>query len=238
MFALKNIFHYKVNYVIKLLFFCICEIWLVHKEIEIRCKSSQILFILNILKKHSLFQYKMLVDMVVYDRPGKKNRFNVIYILVSPFLNSRCSIRTQLNSLQCLNSIVSTFASANWIEREIWDMFGIFFNSHPDLRRILTDYGFVGHPLRKDFPLTGLVESCFSEFISSTVHKPVELAQEYRAFYLNFSPSLYFTVKPVENSFVFSVDIKWEAALLDLTASCFDIEYYNLAVFIWKLLSR
>ncbi len=184
MYALRNIFSYKINYIIKLLFFYICEVWLVHKEIEIRCKPNQILFILNILKRHSLFQYKMLIDIVVYDRPGKKNRFNVIYILASPFFNSRCSIRTQLSHLQCLNSIVSIFASANWIEREVWDMFGIFFNSHPDLRRILTDYGFIGHPLRKDFPLTGLVESCFSEFSSSTAHKPVELVQEYRAFYL------------------------------------------------------
>ena len=184
MILLKNIFFSKINYIIKILFFYICELWLIHKEVEIRCKSNQILFILTLLKKHSLFQFKMLIDIVVYDRPGKKNRFNVIYVLANPFLNSRCTVRTQINHLQSLNSIVNIFASANWVEREVWDMFGIFFNSHPDLRRILTDYGFIGHPLRKDFPLTGLVESCFSEFNSSTIHKPVELVQEYRAFFL------------------------------------------------------
>ncbi len=184
MFLLKNIFFFKINFLIKLLFFYVCEVWVVHKEIEIRCKPNKILFLLTMLKKHSLFQCKLLLDIVIYDRPGKKNRFSVLYILLSPFFNSRCSIRTQLNHLQCLNSVVEIFATANWIEREVWDMFGIFFNSHPDLRRILTDYGFIGHPLRKDFPLTGLVESCFSEFSSSTVHKSVELVQEYRIFYL------------------------------------------------------
>lgn len=182
--TLKNIFLFKIDYLTKLLFFYICEIWLVHKEIEIRCKPNQILFLLSTLKKHSLFQFKILIDIIVYDRPGKKNRFNIIYILASPFLNSRCSVRAQINHLQYINSIVHIFASANWLEREVWDLFGIFFRAHPDLRRILTDYGFIGHPLRKDFPLTGLVESCFSEFNSSTIHKSVELIQEYRVFFL------------------------------------------------------
>lgn len=181
---LKKIFLYKINYLLKFLIFYIYEIWLVHKEIEIRFKSDKVLFLLNILKNHSLFQYKTLIDIVVYDKPGKKNRFTVLYILLNPSFNSRFLIRTQIKQLECLNSLVYIFPNANWLEREVWDMFGIFFQSHPDLRRLLNDYGFKGHPLRKDFPLTGLIESSFSEFTSSIVHKPVELVQEYRLFFL------------------------------------------------------
>lgn len=184
MVHLKKIFSYKLNYLLKFLIFYSFSIWLVHKEIEIRFNSNKILFLLNILKKHSLFQYKVLIDVVVYDRPGKKNRFTIVYVLLNPFFNSRILIRTQIKQLACLDSVVSIFSNANWIEREIWDMFGIFFQSHPDLRRILTDYGFRGHPLRKDFPLSGITESYFSEFTSSIAHKPVELVQEYRSFNL------------------------------------------------------
>lgn len=123
------------------------------------------------------------MDIAVYDQPGKLKRFTVVYILNSTFFNSRLNIRTQIGELEFLKSVVSVFSNANWVEREVWDLFGIFFINHPDLRRILTDYGFTGHPLRKDFPLTGYVESFYSEFCASNNNRNVELIQEYRYFF-------------------------------------------------------
>ena len=103
-------------------------------------------------------QFSQLIDITALDIPTKVYRFEVVYILLSLHFNSRIRIRTYTNELTALDSATIIYNSANWAEREIWDMFGIFFNDHPDLRRILTDYGFEGHPFRKDFPLSGFVE--------------------------------------------------------------------------------
>jgi NADH dehydrogenase (ubiquinone) Fe-S protein 3 len=184
MILLKKIFNLKISYLLKILFSYIFEIWIVHKEIEIRCKAKYILPLMLILKKHSLFQYKTLIDIVVYDQPGKFNRFSILYVLSSFCFNSRILVRTQITEFENLQSLILIFSNANWLEREVWDFFGIFFLNHPDLRRILTDYGFTGHPLRKDFPLTGYIESFYSEFCASNNNRNIELIQEYR-FYFN-----------------------------------------------------
>jgi NADH/F420H2 dehydrogenase subunit C len=140
-----------------------------------------LLFTLN---KHTLFQYKQLVDIACYDFPGKKYRFSVNYILYSFKYNTRLIVIVKTNEVIPLPSITSLFKSANWLEREVWDLYGVFFDAHPDLRRILTDYGFSGHPLRKDFPLTGFVEVYYNDSKKRLRYEPVELAQEYRTFTL------------------------------------------------------
>lgn len=125
-------------------------------------------------------QFTQLIDIVVSDVPGKKNRFSVCYLLLSHFYNTRLSLITKINEITPLPSISYLFESANWLEREVWDMFGIFFSGHPDLRRILTDYGFSGHPLRKEFPLTGFKELSYIDHIQNLRYDSVILAQEYR----------------------------------------------------------
>jgi len=136
-----------------------------------------------LLNKDSSNQFKTLNDICVVDYPGKINRFEIIYNLTSIKYNFRLFLKSY--TANYINSISSIFKSANWIERECWDMFGIFFLEHPDLRRILTDYGFEGFPLRKDFPLTGYIEVRYDDEKSSIVYEPIEMSQEYRLF--NFS---------------------------------------------------
>jgi NADH dehydrogenase (ubiquinone) Fe-S protein 3 len=116
------------------------------------------------------------------DFPGRPLRFEVVYMLLSVDWNSRLRIHTQVDEITPVPSIVEVFPSAGWWEREVWDMFGICFANHPDLRRILTDYGFEGHPLRKDFPCWGFSEVRYDDSEKRVVSEPVELAQEYRAF--------------------------------------------------------
>ena len=134
------------------------------------------------LKDHTNTQYKMLLDVTAVDYPSREKRFEVVYNLLSLQYNSRIRIKTVIDEMTPINSIVSVYSSANWWEREVWDMFGIFFAEHPDLRRILTDYGFQGHPLRKDFPLSGFVEVRYDDSEKRVITEPVELAQEFRFF--------------------------------------------------------
>lgn len=125
-------------------------------------------------------QFTQLIDIVVSDVPGKRNRFSICYLLLSHFYNTRLCLITKINEITPLPSVNYLFESANWLEREVWDMFGIFFSGHPDLRRILTDYGFSGHPLRKEFPLTGFKELSYIDHIQNLRYDRVVLAQEYR----------------------------------------------------------
>lgn len=122
------------------------------------------------------------MDIVIFDVPGRKSRFIVNYLLLSFRLNFRLAVRTAVSEMSSLLSIVRLFQNANWLEREAWDMFGVFFLQHPDLRRILTDYGFSGYPMRKDFPLTGYTEIWYSAYSSRIIYVPVSLVQEYREF--------------------------------------------------------
>lgn len=151
-------------------------------EIDIRSSLSNYIPLIFFLKLHSLTQYNVLIDLVVYDNPGKIKRFTIIYLLLSTKFNSRIRVQIQTNEINTVFTVTQLFKNAGWPEREVWDMFGIFFFGNRDLRRILTDYGFIGHPLRKDFPLTGFTEIFYSDFYKRIIHRPVELMQEYRNF--------------------------------------------------------
>ena len=131
---------------------------------------------------NSIINFDQLIDITAVDYPEKKLRFEVIYFLLSTDLNQRLMIKTKIGEGDFLPTSVNIFKSANWSEREIWDMFGIFFSDHPDLRRLLTDYGFEGHPLRKDFPLTGRVQVKYDPELRRVTYEPVDLIQEYRDF--------------------------------------------------------
>lgn len=135
------------------------------------------------LEKNSLMQLKLLNDICVVDYPEKINRFELNYNLLSVKYSFRIFLKTFTQSY--IQSLTRIYNSANWIERECWDMYGVFFINHPDLRRILTDYGFEGFPLRKDFPLTGYIEVRYDDEKSSIVYEPVEMSQEYRLFNFN-----------------------------------------------------
>ena len=134
------------------------------------------------LKEHSNSQCKQLIDVTAVDFPSRSLRFSVVYQILSVHYNSRIRLKTQVNEITPIDSITTVFSAAAWWERECWDMFGIFFSNHPDLRRILTDYGFQGHPLRKDFPLSGYVEVRYDDSEKRVVTEPVELTQEFRYF--------------------------------------------------------
>jgi NADH/F420H2 dehydrogenase subunit C len=155
------------------------------KELSINIPFNKIIPIIFFLKNHTHCQYKVLSDLCVVDYVNKKERFDVIYNLLSIRFNSRIRIKVSITELQPIDSITSIYKAASWWEREAWDMFGIFFINHPDLRRILTDYGFEGHPLRKDFPLSGFLEVYYNELKKRVVYEPINLSQQYRLFEFN-----------------------------------------------------
>jgi NADH-quinone oxidoreductase subunit C len=129
--------------------------------------------------------FKQLLDICGADYPERDERFEVVYNMLSLKHNARIRVKVRTDETAPVDSIASIFSTANWFEREVWDMYGVFFNDHPDLRRILTDYGFEGHPLRKDFPLTGFVELRYDETLKRVVYEPVKLQQDYRNFDFN-----------------------------------------------------
>ena len=133
-------------------------------------------------KSNDNCKFKQLIDIAGVDYPDDEKRFQLIYLLLSHEYNLRIKILISFDEKQTINSITKIFPSANWMEREVFDMYGIKFKNHPDLRRILTDYGFKGHPLRKDFPLTGFNEVRYSEKEKKVIYEPVKLEQNYRNF--------------------------------------------------------
>jgi NADH/F420H2 dehydrogenase subunit C len=137
------------------------------------------------LKNYVNTQFKVLIDLTAVDYPSRALRFEIVYNLLSVSYNARIRIKTCVDEITPVTSITELYSSAGWWEREVWDMFGIFFSNHPDLRRILTDYGFQGHPLRKDFPLTGFVEVRYDDSEKRVINEPVEITQEFR--YFDFS---------------------------------------------------
>lgn len=151
-------------------------------EICLNIPFNKILPIVTFLKYHTNCHYKSLSDLCIVDYPTRSNRFELIYNFLSLTYNSRIRIKIILNEFQVISSITPIFKGANWWEREAWDMFGICFLGHPDLRRILTDYGFEGHPLRKDFPLSGFTEVRYSEIKKRVIYEPLHLPQEFRSF--------------------------------------------------------
>jgi len=151
-------------------------------ELEALIAPEGIIPVLTFLKDHHNSQFLSLVDIAGVDMPTREYRFEVVYNLLSLRYNSRIRVKTYTDEMTPLDSCNDIFKAANWYEREIWDMFGVFFANHPDLRRILTDYGFEGHPLRKDFPLSGYIEYRYDDEKKRVVTEPVELSQEYRKF--------------------------------------------------------
>ena len=147
-------------------------------DIDIEYLTSTILF----LKTNGKCRFKQLIDITAVDFPEEEKRFKIIYLLLSHENNFRIVINISIDEKTTIPSITKIFPSANWMEREVFDMYGITFLDHPDLRRILTDYGFEGYPLRKDFPLTGHTEVRYSEDKKKVVYEPVKLDQEYRNF--------------------------------------------------------
>jgi NADH dehydrogenase (ubiquinone) Fe-S protein 3 len=137
------------------------------------------------LRNHTQTQFKILIDITAVDYPEREKRFEVVYNFLSIQHNARIRIKVLVDEMTPIQSICSLYSSANWLERETWDMFGVFFVNHPDLRRILTDYGFEGHPLRKDFPLSGFVEVRYDDSEKRVLTERLELTQEFR--YFDFS---------------------------------------------------
>lgn len=154
----------------------------VKDEISLTISHKNLLFALNVLKNHINYQYNLLSCISGVDLLHTNYRFAVVYDLLSIKFNSRLRIKVFLNETTSVPSVIPLFINANWWEREVWDMFGIYFHNHPDLRRILTDYGFEGYPLRKDFPLSGYVEVHYDFAKKRISIDCVELAQEFRSF--------------------------------------------------------
>ena len=153
-----------------------------HEQLEIQIDKESLLDVIIFLKKNNSTKFRQLIDITAVDYIGSENRFKMIYLLLSHEYNLRINIIFSINENEVVNSLTKIFPSANWMEREVFDMYGIKFNDHPDLRRILTDYGFSGHPLRKDFPITGHSEVRYSEEKKKVVYEPVKLEQNYRNF--------------------------------------------------------
>jgi len=153
-----------------------------NKFYEAFFKKEDILKVLKELKDNELFNFDQLIDITAIDYPSRENRFEIIYIFLSMKNNKRIVLRTSIYENDSLDSIIQIFKASNWYERECYDLFGIKFNNHPDLRRIMTDYNFEGHPLRKDFPLTGHTEVRYDDVEKKVVYETVKLTQEYRDF--------------------------------------------------------
>ena len=153
-----------------------------HDQINICIEDNNLIEVVIFLKTHSSTKFKQLIDITAVDYPERDKRFKMVYLLLSHEKNSRIKIEFDMKEGEILSSLTSIFPSANWMEREVFDMYGVEFKDHPDLRRILTDYGFKGHPLRKDFPLTGHNEVRYSEADKKVIYEPVKLEQNYRNF--------------------------------------------------------
>jgi len=153
-----------------------------HDQLEVQINKESLLDVVIFLKKNNFTKFRQLIDITAVDYIISENRFKMIYLFLSHEFNLRLNINFNINENEVVNSLTKIFPSANWMEREVFDMYGIKFNDHPDLRRILTDYGFSGHPLRKDFPITGHTEVRYSEEKKKVIYEPVKLEQNYRNF--------------------------------------------------------
>ena len=153
-----------------------------HAELTIEVNWDAIVTVLTFLRDDSNCQFRQLMDICGVDYPGRERRFEVVYHLLSLRHNQRIRVKLSTDESTPVPSVTGVFSAAGWWEREAWDLYGILFSGHPDLRRILTDYGFEGHPLRKDFPLTGHVEVRYDDEQKRVVYEPVKLTQEFRSF--------------------------------------------------------
>jgi NADH-quinone oxidoreductase subunit C len=153
-----------------------------HNELTITGQASEVVSILRFLRDDARCQFWCLIDITAVDWPSRERRFDVVYHLLSPKHNLRIRLKVETDEATPVPSVIAVFPGADWYEREAYDLYGIVFTGHPDLRRILTDYGFEGHPLRKDFPLTGFVEVRYDDELKRVVYEPVRLTQEFRNF--------------------------------------------------------
>jgi NADH-quinone oxidoreductase subunit C len=151
-------------------------------ELTLTVERSAIVSVVSFLKDDPGCRFINLIDVCGVDYPEREERFDVVYHFLSPHLNQRIRVKLSADDVTPVPSITGVFAGADWFEREAYDLYGVLFSGHPDLRRILTDYGFDGHPLRKDFPITGFVEVRYDEERKRVVYEPVKLTQEYRSF--------------------------------------------------------
>lgn len=151
-------------------------------DLTINAQRDSIVDVVTFLRDDAKCRFISFVDVCGADYPAREFRFDVVYHFMSPHLNQRVRVKVQADEATPVPSITGVFAGADWFERETYDLYGVLFSGHPDLRRILTDYGFDGHPLRKDFPLTGFVEVRYDEERRRVVYEPVALAQEFRSF--------------------------------------------------------
>jgi NADH-quinone oxidoreductase subunit C len=166
----------------KLLKTSVVDSAIAYDELTVTVKADKIVDVLTVLRDDAATRFVQLVDLCGVDYPARAKRFDVVYHLLSPFKNTRIRIKAQVEESGAIPSVISVFPVADWFEREAFDMYGITFAGHPDLRRILTDYGFEGHPFRKDFPLTGYVECRYDDILKRVVYEPVKLTQEFRTF--------------------------------------------------------
>jgi len=160
----------------------VSDLAVMHDELALFASHASIIKVLTFLRDDQNCQFKQLMDVTAVDFPERDPRFEVVYNLLSLKHNQRIRVKVPAGEETQIPSATQVFSSAHWFEREVWDMYGLFFSDHPDLRRILTDYGFEGHPLRKDFPLTGYVEVRYDEDSKRVVYEPVKLPQEFRSF--------------------------------------------------------
>ena len=168
-----------ISNVIDLNDFNTCQI---NGNYELHIDAKHLFKVSKVIKDFEKLKFNQLMDITAVDFPDKEDRFEMVYIFLSINLKARLIIKFSINEEISIDSLSPIFPSANWYEREIWDLFGISFSNHPDLRRILTDYGFVGHPLRKDFPLSGNVQVKYDIATKKVVYEPVKLTQSFRTF--------------------------------------------------------
>ena len=153
-----------------------------HKQLYIEIDKDDLIDVTLFLKTNQETKFRQLIDVTVVDFPENTQRFKMVYLFLSHEFNQRIILTYSINENEVIPSLTSIFPAANWMEREVFDMYGVNFKDHPDLRRILTDYGFEGHPLRKDFPITGHSEVRYSEEQKKVISEPVKLEQNYRNF--------------------------------------------------------
>jgi NADH-quinone oxidoreductase subunit C len=151
-------------------------------ELTLTCEASDIIDLLTFLRDDPDCRFVSFTDITAADYPERERRFDVVYHLLSPYKNARVRVKVEVGEGDDVPTAIPVFKAADWFEREVFDLFGIMFSGHPDLRRILTDYGFQGHPLRKDFPTTGYVEVRYDDEQKRVVYEPVKLVQEFRQF--------------------------------------------------------
>jgi len=153
-----------------------------HSQLYLNIDTEDLIDVTLFIKNNEKTKFRQLIDITVVDYPENSQRFKVVYLFLSHEFNKRIILSYLINENEVIPSLTSVYPAANWMEREVFDMYGVKFKGHPDLRRILTDYGFEGHPLRKDFPLTGHTEVRYSEELKKVIKEPVKLEQNYRNF--------------------------------------------------------